>query len=224
MRRHASSEGKKHRGPAAHHRPPDSPNGSPSLAELRRRAIQHLRTRAGALDKARREYEAAADECARLRAGTSDGENGRPDTGEGHAADEPRRRVAEEQRKAEEAAAAAEAERVHRHEAEEASRALLTELQAARDALARERSRAEGLERQIAKLRDTKEQLGRELAAQQQSGDEHLRAEIALVSRQLEQSRAHNEQLRANMRELLGFLDRLSEILSAATPDGSAKT
>lgn len=219
MRRKATSGGKASGGNGARRRTQAPANGALSLAELRRRAVQQLRGRAAALEKARREYEAAAEECARLHAGEPTGNGHAPDSERELAAEELRHRLAEEERKGRDASAAAEAERLRRREAEEAREAVSAKLDAARDALSRERSRAERLEAEVAEVRDRAEAREREANAEAASADERLHAEMALMTRKLEECRAENDRLRAEMRGLLEFLDRLSEILSAAAPE-----
>ncbi|UCC69423.1 MAG: hypothetical protein JSV79_05790 [Armatimonadota bacterium] len=204
---------------------------APYLAELRRRATARLRELSVALETAREEYQAAAAECARLRApdpgglpeadptspaSADDIPQGLAPNGDPGAVELPVPRVAALEEKLSEREEALAAERQQRQEVEDRALELEQKLGMAEDALAQQQARARELVERERELEARLESVRTQAADGQAESLETARNRLCDMETRLKSVKAVNARLRAEMTELLSFLDELNGVLSAA--------
>jgi chromosome segregation ATPase len=204
---------------------------APYLAELRRRAAARLRELSLALEKLRQEYGAAAAECARLQAPcpaeTPDASAAARDT----PADEPEastppvepdeiehlvsrvESLAEKLSRAEEALAS---EREQRQEVEETAEELGRRFTASEKRLVEEQARVTALTERTRELEARLESVQSRAADRHQGSMEAARERLSGLEADVKSTRAVSARLRAEMTQLLTFLDELNGILAAA--------
>jgi vacuolar-type H+-ATPase subunit I/STV1 len=210
--------------------PASSP--TPYLAELRRRAAARLRELSLALERLRQEYEAAAAECERLQAPCP------PETPDASAAardtpsDAPEafappvgpdeiehlvsrvESLAEKLSQAEEALAS---EREQRREVEETAEGLERRFTASEERLAEEQARVTALTERTRDLEARLESVQSRAADSHEEGSTEAAPDrLSGLEADLKSTRAVNARLRAEMTQLLTFLDELNGILAAA--------
>jgi len=204
---------------------------APYLAELRRRATARLRELSAALETARQEYQAAAAECARLRAPDP---GGPPDADPASSAstgevpesivpyNEPEEiehlvsRIEALEQKLSQTGEALAAERERRREVEDRAHELERKLRAAEVKLSEEQARANAHAERAHELQAQLESLRTQAADRQAESLEAVRSRLTDLETDLKNTKAVNARLRAEMRQLLGFLDELNGVLSAA--------
>jgi chromosome segregation ATPase len=233
MRDRKSQKHRAARRSSASSEPRREPGSSPTpyLAELRRRAAARLRELSVALEKLRQEYQTAAAECERLQA-PSPAEA--PDAGAAARdtpGDEPEalappvdpdeiahlvsrvESLAEKLSQAEEALAS---EREQRREVEETAEGLERKFGAAEERLAQEEARVRALTERTRELEARLESAQSRAADRQDESLEAAWDRLSGVEADLKSTRAVNARLRAEMTELLTFLDELNGVLAAA--------
>jgi len=204
---------------------------TPYLAELRRRAAARLRELSLALETLRQEYEAAAAECQRLQAPCPADTPGASVVARDAPGDEPEastrpvepdelehlvsrvESLAEKLSQAEEALAS---EREQRREVEQTAEELGRRFTASEERLVEEQARVTALTERTRELETRLESVQSRAADRHEGSMEVARDRLSGLEADLNSTRAVNARLRAEMTQLLTFLDELNGILAAA--------
>ncbi|MCJ7673326.1 MAG: hypothetical protein MUP67_14960 [Acidimicrobiia bacterium] len=205
---------------------------APYLAELRRRAAARLRELSLALEKLRQEYETAAAECERLQAPSpaerpNAGAVARDTAGREPEASTPSVEpdeiehlvsrvgaLAEKLSQAEEALAS---EREQRREVEQTAEELGRRFTASEERLMEEQARVTALTERTRQLEARLESVQSRAADRHEGPMEAARGRLSGLEADVKSTRAVSARLRAEMTQLLTFLDELNEILATAT-------
>jgi vacuolar-type H+-ATPase subunit I/STV1 len=209
------------------------PGGSPTpyLAELRRRAAARLRELSLALETVRREYGDAAAECERLQAPcpaeTPDASAVARDapidapaaSGPTAGSDEIEHLLSRVEALAEKLSQAEEAlasEREQRRQVEETAEELERRFTASEERLMEEQARVTALTERARELAARLESVQSRDADRHEGSMEAARERLSVLEADVKSTRAVSVRLRAEMTQLLTFLDELNGILAAA--------
>ena len=183
----------------------------PSLAELRRRATQHLRELAMSAACARADYLTAARECLRLRAA-------------GLLHTQPREASGERMGDASAGTPQEPAARVGEPPPTAPQRELHEKLRAAEAALTREKEANKGLADRTqvleARIGELKEGLCESARGATRKGE----TELTALEAELRRAQAANARLQEDVSRLLGFLEELSDILPGSAEVAAARS
>jgi len=204
---------------------------APYLAELRRRAAARLREVSRALETLRQEYEAAAAECQRLQAPCPADTPDASAVARDAPSDEPEAstppvkpdelehlvsRVGSLAAKLSQAEEALASEREQRREVEQTAEELGRRFTTSEERLVEEQASVTALTERTRELEARLESVQSRAADRHEGSMEAARDRLSGMEADLNSTRAVNARLRAEMTQLLTFLDELNGILAAA--------